>query len=215
MLLRHIYGFQPSLLHSLQENILPYSRIRKPWAPVPAKHAVCFSDLGKSVHTVFRSHSHTFRIALPYIFDRTVKRNLQTVFSPHEHPGHGVCPCAVHIVSPAQQASIQINVCNGVQTVKTKSDLICIKKSALRCEPGFIDKILFHPFQGFILVVPPEGIFHPARAKQVIVNRPRHLGGNPLLFSLNLERPPLCNLLSPHISFILQSCLHPSGCHVS
>ena len=134
----------------------------------------------------------------------------------------------VFAIGPAGSGKTYTAIALAVRALKNKEiKKIILSRPAVEAgeKLGFLpgdmkDKIdpylqpLYDALQ-IILVVPPEGIFHPARAKQVIVNRPRHLGGNPLLFSLNLERPPLCNLLSPHISFILQSCLHPSGCHVS
>ena len=95
----------------------------------------------------------------------------------------------MHIERISQMFPVQEHIGNGIQPVEMQQDSVLIQNILRAVKLHGIFIIIFHQLQGFILVILPERILHPAVSQQISVNAARHCGRQPFHFPKTAHLP--------------------------
>ena len=145
--------------HRQQIHRTENSCIRQMSTPVPSEHAVCFSDMYKSVHRIFTSVCRLFFVSFFNIFQRRMEIHTQDIFSCFYLSCYIKLPGSVHVICITDFFFIQIDITDRIQAFKAKPlsfAFLCFGS----LKRGLILIIFFHQIQCSVFIVLPERIFH-------------------------------------------------------
>ena len=177
MLLPDIDAVQSGAGDTQQSYFPENTCVRQVGAPVPAKHTVGFPDVDKAVHGVFGAKGPAFCKCIPDKFKGGMKEDFQLISCLFQDMGHIVFPDTVHIICRPHLGTVEINISNGVQPVKTEQNSAAGQQFFFRVKTRHILIIFFHQGQRTDFIVFPERVFHLPPAQQIRIDRPRNSCG--------------------------------------
>ena len=157
-------------LHADDHNIAPDPGVGKPWTPVPAEHAVGFSEQREARHGIRTAVRAGFRVCLADIAGRRIQNNRNLILSRLQKLPHIIFPGAVHVVGPAHSHAVDPDLRYGVKPFAAQQKLTAVKQILRNRESPGIIKIIFHQGKRLHLIIPVKRIRHSSRAQQVIIN---------------------------------------------
>jgi hypothetical protein len=119
-------GFVPAF----EPDIPPDPAVRKPWPPVPSKHAVRFAQMRESPHCFIRAAKMVLPVCLTDKTGRGKDRNLQDIFAGTKNASHIKLPGDVHVVCPAEHHTIQPYFRKRVNSLKAKNLMGTVQNAA-------------------------------------------------------------------------------------
>ena len=143
-------------------------------APVPSEHAVGFADMYKSVHGIPGTEGTAFLKCLCNILCRRMEYHSQFILFRLQKRLHFILPDTVHIVRRTDQLAVQINIGDGVHTVKMQYDTPAGQQVTAAGKLRYILIILIHQLQGFQLIVLKKRILHLPVAQHVRIHSSRN-----------------------------------------
>ena len=120
MLLSDINTVNPSMRNAAQKNRTENSGIRKMRSPVPAKHVMGLSKMHEPFICIVISDISIFFVGLCNKFQRRMEYYLQSIFPGQKNVLYRIFPYAVHAFRISKMHIIQINVRNGIQSLKSQ-----------------------------------------------------------------------------------------------
>ena len=160
MVLADIHIPQPCLVHACQPDIPPDPGIRQVGTPVPAEHAMRFSQIRKAPHRIRGSLQRLLFIGLPDIFRGRSQSDPDAVGSFLQQRLHIKFPGPVHVIRFPGRLPIDINRRQRIQSVAAKNHSVAVQQFRRNVKITAVDKIIFHDLQRFILIVPVKRILN-------------------------------------------------------
>ena len=130
-ILSHVNGINPSALNFFYIYITPDSKIRQLWAPVPAKHAVRFPDMGKSRNRRIHAPDRFSLMLLSDIGKRRIKFDLNLVRSLVKKLCHIKTIGPMHVFTASHCLTVQNDFCQSIDSL-TDKDIFVILKGLFR-----------------------------------------------------------------------------------
>ena len=115
----------PCLFHRKKGHRFPDAGVRQPRSPVPAEHIMPFTDLRKSPHGILRPTDRGVGFILRSdISDRRMNGHDQLILRRSHEMSDRKLPGAMHVIDLPEQLSVQHNLRDGIDPLKTQKHFI-------------------------------------------------------------------------------------------
>lgn len=135
-------------LYSLYGYGAEKSGIRESGAPVPAEHAGCLADVGEAGHGVRGTAYGTLLIFFADKAGGRVQNHFQMINGicrvVHYFGGDVILPDAVHVIGASKMLSVQIDVCQCIDSLEAQEKAVSLKGFIAQGEVRLVGKVIFH-----------------------------------------------------------------------
>ena len=176
MTLAHQHVADAGAVPADEHDVPPDAAVGQPRTPVPAEHAVGLAQVGEALHGVAGPLQPVRLIRLADVFGGRGEGDGDGVFAGLQQGLHVELPGAVHVVRHAGQLAVDLHRRQGVQALAAQIHPLAAKQVLAHLKGPGVAEIVLHPFEGFHLVVPPEGVLDLSRREQIAVHAARHSG---------------------------------------
>ena len=188
--------FYPGSIPVTHSHIPENPPIRNPGPPVPAKHRMSLSYMGKAVHGIDTAFCPYLFLAIPDIGKCRAEENLQQIFF-RQNICHLILINTVHVFRISQFSSIKMYLCKSIQAFKPQNCFGIFLFLFPENTPVY--KMILHNGQGLLFIIPPVRVVQPSAICQILVNGTGNPGRKPDILTGYSHLPVIIQFLNFHL----------------